>query len=544
LSHQFFSLLGGSALLIFSMAELSRAVQYIAGARFRLWMNSFGHHRISGFILGVVLALALSSSGAATVMLVSLANARLLTLEQVFAMSLGASLGSTFVVFLFTLKLSSYGLLLVFVGVVAEGLFRADRATRMSRCVLYLGMMLFSLALLVEAGEALRKDELFQYLALYFRERPVAALFLSALLTSAVHSSAATIAFVMTLVAADDQGLRHAIPWVLGANLGTSTTAVWASMREGALGKQAALGNLLFRVAGVAVCLPFIDSLAIPAAFLGGSIAQQVAVTHVLFNLILALAFLPFVRVGVKLVRRWIPVEENSGPFRFFYLDDRILDSPELALAQAQREILRVADTVERMIERIPSLFETDDPSELEAVKAMDHIVDFLNRGIKRYLTKLSQSEMTPQQAQREFECLIRTNDLENIGDIVDKNVIELARKKQKKGHTFSREGWQDLLGLHRKVLECVKVSTAYFNTRDNELMVRMLLLYSRIEELMFDLSEKHVQRLHLGIQESIDSSSLHLDLIGNLHRIAGLSVNFTRLTATRHNPAPAEAGT
>jgi len=160
----------------------------------------------------------------------------------------------------------------------------------------------------------------------------------------------------------------------------------------------------------------------------------------------------------------------------------------------------------------------------------MDQIVDFLNKGIKLYLTKLSQNEMTPRQVQQEFEILLRTNDLENIGDIVDKNILELVRKNIKKGYTFSREGWAEITTFHRKVVEILRISTAYFNSRDRAIYSKVLLLHQEIEDLMMDLSEQHVQRLHRGVIETLSTTSVHLDLLGYLQRIAGLSVNFTKV--------------
>jgi phosphate:Na+ symporter len=232
----------------------------------------------------------------------------------------------------------------------------------------------------------------------------------------------------------------------------------------------------------------------------------------------------------VKLVRYWVPEDKRSSPFSFLYLDPRTLSSPELALAQAQREILRLADTVEQMVEKSIFLFEHASQREVESVKAMDQIVDFLNRGIKLYLTRLSQKEMTPEQVQKEFELLLRTNDLENIGDIVDKNILELVRKNMKKGYVFSKEGWSEITTFHSKVVECLRISTAYFTSNDRALAAKLLVHYQEIEDLTLDLSQQHMQRLHMGIKESLDTTSVHLDLLGNLQRIAGLSVNFTRV--------------
>jgi phosphate:Na+ symporter len=175
----------------------------------------------------------------------------------------------------------------------------------------------------------------------------------------------------------------------------------------------------------------------------------------------------------------------------------------------------------------------------------MDKLIDFLNKGIKLYLTKLSQQEMSPKQLHKEFEFLLRTNDLENIGDIVDKSIMDLVQKNMKKGYVFSNEGWGEIISFHALVVECLGLSTAYFNSRDEALLNRLTQSYQQIEAMMFQLSKMHVQRLHQGVKESVDTTSVHLDLLGHLQRIAALSVNFTKLneaTEAAVFPQPASA--
>ncbi len=527
-------LAGGSALLVYAIDELSDSVQYLAGSKFRSWVNMFAERRVAGVLLGLILALLLSSSGAVTVMLVGLANARLLSLAQVFSVTLGASVGSTVIVQLIAFRITEYGLVILALGVLASSFAQSDKAHHISRAMLFVGILFFAMGLLTDAGKGLEQNELFLYVINYFKDRPVASLLLSAALTAVVHSSAATVAFVMSLISARNAGVLEAIPWVLGANLGTTATAFFASSKSGVLGKQAALGNLVCKVAGIIICFPFMQKMAIAVQQLTPDVVRQIAHVHTLFNVALTLLFLPFISLGVKLVKLLIPDNIQQGPFSLHYLDARSLSSPELALAQAQREILRVSDSVEQMVERSIHLFSNPSAKEFEAIRGMDQVVDFLNKGIKLFLTKLSQKQMSPAQVQKEFELLIRTNDLENIGDIIDKNILELVRKNTKKGYSFSREGWAEITLFHSKVVEILRISTAYFSTRDMALMAKLSILSQQLQDLMIDLSEQHVQRLHQGVKESLDTTSVHLDLLGNLQRIAELSMNFTKLQNLR----------
>lgn len=529
------SLIGGSALLVYSIEELSKSVQYLAGGKLRSWINAFAGNRVSAIILGIFLSLLLSSSGAVTVMLVGLANARLLTLEQVFSVILGASIGTTFVVHLFAFNISQYGLLIIAGGVFFSALSRSDQFSKITRGVFFLGLMFFSMSLVSGAGKDLESNELFNYVINYFRQNPVVSFLMACCLTALIQSSAATIAFVMSLMVTKHAQLEEAIPWVLGANVGTTATGFFASFRGGLLGKQAAVGHLVCKVIGAIICFPLTKYLVMASEAVGGDLSRQIANSHTIFNLFVAVLFFPFVSVGVWLSEKLVPDKKEEGPFNFHYLDPRTLETPELALAQAQREILRLSDNVEQMVEKCITLFKTGSTREIELLKERDQVVDFLNRGIKLYLTKLSQKEMTPEQVQKEFELLLRTNDLENIGDIVDKNILELVRKNIKKGYSFSKEGWSEITTFHMKVVDCLKLSNAYFTSHDPSLAAKLGVSFQQIEDLTLELSEQHVQRLHRGVKESLDTTSVHLDLLGNLQRIASLSVNFTRVRGLKN---------
>lgn len=531
MSPELITLLGGSALLVYSIEELSRNVQYLAGSRFRVWINTFAENRLSGILLGVVLSVLLTSSGAVTVILVGLASARLLSLEQVFSVTLGASIGTTFIVQLFAFGISDYGLFFFAMGVFVSSVARSDRFYHGARSLMFLGLMFFSMGMVVQSGKLMEQSEIFQYTINYFRDRPIVSLLISSSLTALVHSSAATIAFVMSLMVARNGTLIEAIPWVLGANLGTTATAYFASFKSGILGKQAALGNLLTKLVGVAICYPLMPYFAELVQWMAGNdVSRQIAHAHTFFNVALAVLFFPFIPWGVKVVRRWVPDKEGDGAFTFQYLDPRSLGTPELALAQSQREILRLSDIVEQMVDKSIHLFEGASQREIESLKEMDQVADFLNKGIKLYLTKLSQTEMTPEQVQREFDLLLRTNDLENMGDIVDKNIVELVRKNIKKGYAFSKEGWTEISEFHVKIVEILRLSTAYFNSRDPALLGRLQAQHQHIQDLMIDCTEKHIQRLHRAVKESMDTTSVHLDLLGNLQRIADLAVNCVKV--------------
>lgn len=534
MSAEFIQLLGGSCLLIYSIGELSKSIQLLAGSQFRNWLNQSTRDRWRGMALGGLIAMLLCSSGAVTAMLVSLANARLLSLPQTMAVSLGAGIGSTLMVQLIAFKISHYGLVILALGFLAETLTSEGWLKRFGRVVLFIGLVFFALDILVQAGEGLRGEPTFQAVSNFMRTRPGLAFLLAAGFSAFTYSSAATVAFAMSLVVAQQGSVVEALPWVFGANIGATAMAYFASLGGDIPGKQAAVGNLLTRASGVTALWFLQGPIARGLEALNVGVTHEVALAHFFFNVILAVIFLPFLNWGVRVVTLLVPNRDSEGPFTFQYLDRSSLSTPELALAQAQRELLRLSDAVERLLMRCLAFFQGGSSQAVEQFRANDKVIDFLNKGIKRFLTSLSQGEMTPAQVDKEFEILIRTNDMENIGDIIANNIISLVYKCRNKGYVFSEEGWTEILQLHDKVVACLRLSTAYYSHRTAGLEKQLFALLDEIDRLSLDLTERHLRRLHSGIKISQDSSSVHLDLLGHLTRVAHLSTNLFRMQGNR----------
>jgi phosphate:Na+ symporter len=535
---------GVSALMLFSMGELARSIQFVAGSKFRSWLRLFTENRVTACGLGILLSMLLASSGAVTVMLVGLANARLLTLEQVFAVTLGAGIGTTFIVQVIALRISDYGLLLVAGGLALESFSGKLKTQRLGRIVFFLGLLFYCLELLVSAGQSLYREEWFRNTLIFLHDRPFLTLVLSTALTAALHSSAATITLVMSLAVVQQADIFWAMPWVLGANLGSTTTAYFASLKSGPLGRQAAVGNLLLKVIGVVLCYPLLGLISQALELYSGSIPHKIAMAHTLFNVTLAVLFLPFISTGVRWARKLVPADDKEEGFHLQFIHLGRIGPAELALEQAQKEINRLSHIVTPLVDASMDLFDAPKPELADRLSEKDKLVDYLNKNIRRYLTKLSQSEMTPEQSQREFELLIRTNDLENIADIIEKNIIPLARKTWNKGYKFSPEGFSELKRFHAEVMACFRASINCFDSMEFNGRADLSQRFEALESMVLELSERHIHRLHQRVRESLDTSSVHLDLLGHYQRMAALSINFLRLRDFRseHNGTSSNA--
>jgi phosphate:Na+ symporter len=202
------------------------------------------------------------------------------------------------------------------------------------------------------------------------------------------------------------------------------------------------------------------------------------------------------------------------------FLDERALQTPPLAFAQATQEVLRMAEMVQHMLARVMIVFETNDRGLMDSISEEDNDVDYLEHHVKLFLTKLSRSALTDEQAARELEFIAFISDLETIRDIVDIDLMHLAKKKMKKGLDFSKEGLEKIRAFHARVMENLELSIAAFTSGDAELARTLLRHKGKIDQMAQELTEAHIERLHKGLRESIDTSSIHLDLLSNLKRI------------------------
>jgi phosphate:Na+ symporter len=256
-------------------------------------------------------------------------------------------------------------------------------------------------------------------------------------------------------------------------------------------------------------------------ALTADGVPRQIANAHSLFNVGITALFLPFASVLARLISRLVPEDkEREGLFGPKYLDERMLQTPALALGQATREALRMADIVSGMLSKTMGALSTQDPELIDLIEETDNQVDTLNREIKHYLTNLSQQDLTEEQSRREIGILGFVSDMENIGDIVDKNLMELAKKRIHKGVRFSEPGAGEIEMLHKQVLRNLELAISAFASGDPALAQQVLERKPEISQTERRFRQAHIQRLHEGYRESVDISEIHLDILTNLKRI------------------------
>ncbi len=517
------SLFGGVFLLLYGIQLLNDGLQNAAGSKIRSLLRSLTSNRLMAVGAGAFITGLIQSSSATSVMLVGFVSAGLMSFRQTLAVILGADIGATLTVQLIAFHVYEYSILLIGIGLAINFFAKKTLWKNLGQGVLGFGFVFLSLKIMTEAMTPLQENPLFRQVFAALTDTPFIAIALSAGITALIHSSAATMGIALVLAKSGLIPLHAAISLVLGANIGTCATAFFASLRAPAEARRVAWAHMLFKVVGVVLFLPFLGVFERFVVLTAPDITRQIANAHTIFNVLMAVLFLPFTGLFAKLITALVPEKAEDKKFGPMYLDDHVLGTPALALGQATREALRESDIVRDMLTDVVKAFQTDDRSRIADLKNKDNLIDVLDRHIRLYLTRLSSSHLSEAQSRRAMTVLEIARNLESIGDIIDRNILPLALKRINKALIFSQEGMNEIVLFHKKTLDNFDTAISAFASNDRDLADRVLRNKEELGQMERELVQAHLDRLRKGFQESIDTSHIHLDVIGNLARINSL---------------------
>lgn len=517
------NIFGGVALMLWGIRMVRTGVMRSFGAELRRVLAMSAGKPIQGFGVGFAVTTVLQSSTATTLILSSFAARGLIGGAAALAIILGADVGTTIVVQVLSFDLAWLSPVLIGTGVIAFLSSEKSKRRSLARAAIGLGLILLSLKLIGQASVPLRESEVLSLILQPLSDELILAVFLTALLTWVAHSSVAVVLFVMSLAALQVLNMQLALAMVLGANLGSGIIPVIATLGEKPAGRRVAIGNFMMRATGVLVVVAFLPWVQPYLAMISSDPSHMVANFHTAFNIALALAFLPFVSLVHGLTKRFAPSRDASeDPGAPKYLDQSSFDAPAVALSCAARESLAMGDRVRDMLARSLEVFRANNPELLKEIERADDAVDQLHESIKLYLTRLSREELDSSESERNIEVLSFTTNLEHIGDIIDKNLMDLAAKKIKKRASFSTDGFKELETFHGHILENFDLAMNVFMTGDVEMARRLIHEKVTVRDLERSFAETHYMRIGEGRPDSIETSSLHLDVLRDLKRING----------------------
>jgi phosphate:Na+ symporter len=535
-------LMGGVALLLWGLHMVLSGVLRAFGPDLRRFLGKALDNRFSAFAAGLGLTALLQSSTATGLMTASLAADGVVSLVPALAIMLGANVGTTLIVQLLSFDISAVAPVLFIIGLVTFRVGGSSLPRAIGRIAIGLGLVLLALHILLDTLAPAEQAPAVRELLASITNDPVLCIIIAAALTWAAHSSVAVVLLVMSLAFSQFVTPEAALALVLGANLGSAINPlIEGGVRGDPASRRLPVGNLLNRLIGILIAVPLLHPIAQELSAWQPDAAKMTAEFHMLFNVALAAIFIgPLDAVAWLLVRILPEKKQAADPSVPRYLDDAALENPPLALANATRETLRMGDTVETMLRDVMTALMNNDRVLASNVSRLDNVVDRLNEAIKLYITRLTRDSLDEREGRRAMEIVSFTINLEHIGDIIDKNLSELAAKKIKRRYQFSPEGAAELTAFHKRVCESLQAAFGIFMTGDVEAARRLLREKAGLRKAELEAADRHFERLREGRPESLETTSLHLDILSDLKRIHShiCSVAYPVLEAAGELPA------
>ncbi|AME26445.1 MULTISPECIES: Na/Pi cotransporter family protein [Burkholderiaceae] len=518
------NILSGVAVLVWGTHIVRTGILRVLGAELRRVLARSTNSRFRAFGAGLCVTSLVQSSNATAVLASSFAAQGLLPLAPGLAIMLGADVGTALMSRVLTLDLSWLSPILLLGGVIAFLSFKQTRVGQIGRTVIGLGLILLALHLIVEAARPVMQGEGVKVMFGALTGDSMLDTLVGAAFAMISYSSLAAVLLTATLASSGVISLKVAVCLVVGANLGSGLLAVIGTMGQNQAGRRLALGNLLFKLVGALIVLPFAPWIALG---LGAVIAyprESVITFHLVYNLVRCLACMPLVEHVARLCYRLLPDRPDMNPeLRPLYLDPVALSTPTLALANSAREALRIGDIIRTMLDNLLDLMRTNDPVKARTTIRMDDDVDQLYAAVKTYLARISREQLDEADSRRWTDIITLTINLEHAGDIIERVVMNIQEKKIMHRLAFSPEGLSELEDLHARVILNLQLGLSVFLNSDLRSAERLLAEKERFRDLERSYSYAHLDRLAGQSARSIETSALHLDIISDLKRLNSL---------------------
>ena len=532
-----FGLAGGLGMFLFGMNLGSDGLQKIAGKKMKVFLSKITNNKFMAIFTGIMITAVTQSSSATTVMLVGFVNASLMSFAQTLGVIMGANIGTTITVQLIAFDISTYALLMIGIGFLLK--YSSKKETKyIGNIILGFGFIFYGMKVMSLSMSPLRSYPAFKSLLVSISQYPISAIFGSMLFTALIQSSGATIGLVVAFSSQGLIDLNSAIPLILGAHTGTCITGWIASIGGCVEAKKTALLNVIYNLLGTLLFIPFLYKFAPFSSLVrmftspfSTSAAREVANAHMISAIIKVMLLVPFYDQIINIANKVITDDSAHGKpkIRTKYLSENLIQMPELALGNVAREISRMAGHVEYMMNNVFPILEKSDDEVIEDILFREEKVDSLQYEITKYLSRLSEGTLTEEQSAIMVKYMHIINDLEGLADLIDKIIVPFARNKEDDDIRFSQEGFDELKEMFNKINELFMLSINAFATGNHTLAEKVLKSHFRIYRLEKELRTSHMKRVLDGKGESLESSTLHLDLLNCFKRINTHSVNISK---------------
>jgi phosphate:Na+ symporter len=514
------NLLAAIALLVWGTHIVRTGMLRVFGEELRRILAVSFVNRFRALSAGLGVTSILQSSTATCLIVASFVGKNLVTTSAALAVMLGADVGSSLMAVVFSFDLSWLSPLLIFVGVVIYISRQNSGFGAIGRVLIGLGLITLALQLIVTATRPLTESPAVRALLVALPNEVLLDIIVGALLTVLSYSSLAIVLLIAALAAEAMVPQSVALGLVLGANIGSGVLAMLATANASPQVRRLPLGNLIFKCAGALLFTMFLPQIHVLLQQLVPNMHQQVIAFHVAFNVVLAALFIGFTGLVGRSVDRLLRDLPSAATERPRHLDPLALSMPSLAISCAAREALHQADIVETMLRGIVPVIRNNDLRLSEELRKLDDMVDELYSAIKFYLTQISGEALSKEESRRWTDIVSFTINMEQIGDIIERVLQDVEDKKVKKNRSFSEAGMAEIVHLHERLLANLRLAMSVFldgHVRDAK---RLLEEKAHFRDLEHEYAANHIARLRENTAQSIETSSLHLDLISDLKRI------------------------
>jgi len=538
-------LLGGLALFLFGMEQMSDGLKAAAGDKMKTLLSKLTKTRFSAAATGAFVTSVIQSSSVTTVLVVGFVSAGLMTFSQSIGVIMGANIGTTITAQIVAFKVEKAALIMIAVGFGMLFLSKNNRIQQYGNMLMGLGLIFFGMGIMSEGMTPLRSYEPFIQL-MASMERPILGILVAAVFTALVQSSSATTGIVIVMASQGFISLPAGIALAFGANIGTCITAILASIGKPTEARRASMIHVIFNVAGVLLWILFIPQLAnlvaqvspvasnlTGTAKLAAEVPRQIANAHTIFNIANTLIFIGFTTQLGRIVEKLVPerVEAEKAIIKPKYLDDALIDTPALALDRVRLELGHLASITETMLEQIKQAFQERDGNKFDEVAKMDDQADIIHAAITDYIKRLTVQNLTEDENNDLMRYLQANEDLERVGDVIETNLVQVGQGVIRDGIEATEASRAILMGLYEKIRQALGAAKMAIVDNDEVAAQSILHLKDDVNQLVYQAIQLQAQRLKSEGADNVDITMFENELIDSMKRIYSLTKRIAKLT-------------
>ena len=528
-------LFGGLGLFLYGMKIMGEGLENVAGEKLKGFFEKIASNPIKAVLTGVIVTAVIQSSSATTVMVIGFVNAGLMNLFQATGVIMGANIGTTVTGQLVALNLTGMAPVFIGIGAIMILFSKGNKIEDIGSIVLGFGMLFLGMQTMSSSMAPLAASESFKSVIATLTFNPFLGVLVGIGLTAIVQSSSATIGILIVLANNGALPVNVALPVLFGDNIGTCVTALLSSVGTNRNARRAATIHLTFNIIGTLIFVLLLKPISAMIMYITpDDVGKQIANAHTFFNIANVIIQIPFIKYLVAFVNKVIPQEEEEEILGVKYIDDRLLETPVIAVGQCSKEIVRMAEKSKEILEQAVESLCTGDEELIKKAMEGEDFVDLLEEEITKYLVKLSNTQISTKQIDVVTSMFRVVKDIERIGDH-GKNIADLSCEKISKRLNFSKEATEELAEIYKYVILALEKTILSFQNNDIELVKDVYVLEDKIDELQDKSRDSDIKRLNSQACEA-RVSAIYLDIISNFERVGDHSINIAEVVLNLNN--------